>query len=181
MIARPAKPVSSAAVKNKWPWILLTLAALAFAWLLFGPTGGVKRSYINGLEHFNQMPNREFILQRDAYIFKDDRRDSAYPYIATAEEYPGLPATVSPAQHNTTHGSLRILDSVKIGTRFRLVSVRRDETKNSAEITYEILLENDAQRAYPRLDALFLLDPVHTDLTRPPLFLPRLVAERDKT
>lgn len=167
--------------RNVSLWALGVIAAAAFLWLLFGPTGGVKRSYINGLEHFNQMPNREYILQRDAYVFKDDRRDSAYPYLATAAEYPGLPVVVSADQVGAKIGSVRILDTVKVGDRFRLVSVRLDETKNFAEITYEILLENDATRAYPRLDALFLLDPNHTDLTRPPPFLPRLVAERDKT
>ena len=165
----------------KYKWLWFALVALAFGWLLFGPTGGVKRSYINGLEHFNQMPNREYLLQRDAYIFKDDQRDSAYPYLATAAEYPGLPAIVSADQVGATFGSLRILDTVKIGERFRLVSVRLDETKTSAEITYEILLENDTTRTHPRPDAFFLLDPAHTDLTRQPAFLPRLAAERDKT
>lgn len=167
--------------RNVSLWALVLLAAVGFGWLLFGPTGGVKRSYINGLEHFNQMPNREYILQRDAYIFKDDQRDSAYPYLATPAEYPGLPATVTADQIGARFGSLRILDTVAIGERFRVVSVRLDETKTSSEITYEVLLEDDAARAYPRLDAFFLLDSTHTDLTRPPAFLPRLVAERDKT
>ena len=53
---------------------------------------------------------------------------------------------------------VRLLDTVRTGSRFKIVSVRRDESRTGTAVTFEILLLDEAERAYPRLDAFFLLD-----------------------
>lgn len=166
-------------MKIKWLWIFIALALGAAVYL--GTSDSTKRSYINGLPGFNQMPNREYIMQEAAYVFKDTDRDAPYPYISSPNERPGLPESVDQANVGKRFGSLRLLGTLPIGTRFRIVSVRKDETSDDASITYEILLEDPDAHQYPRLDAYFIVDHGDGSTDTPPPVLSRFAAPRDKT
>jgi len=71
---------------------------------------------------------------------------------------PALPAEVDAKYIEAELPGVRILDIVRTGSRFKLVSVRRDESRSGTSITFEILFMDEADRKYPRLDAFYLLD-----------------------
>jgi hypothetical protein len=54
--------------------------------------------------------------------------------------------------------NIRILDVLHVGDHFRIVSVRRDQAPKATTITFEILLQDEATRKYPRLDAFWIMD-----------------------
>ncbi len=166
-------------MKLMWLGILVVLGLGGV--IFFGAHGGSKHSYINGLPGFNEMPNREYITQKTAYVFKDDGRESSYPYIASVNERPELPGSSDNANVGMKIGSLRILDILPIGTRFRIISVRKDESSAETSITYEILLDRADEREYPRLDAYYIVDHGNGSTDTPPPVLGRFAAPRDKT
>ncbi|HEX2101699.1 MAG TPA: hypothetical protein VHF69_13585 [Candidatus Synoicihabitans sp.] len=149
-------------------WILIVMAIVGAGAFVYQQRNATKVSYVNGLAAYNRLPNQEYIFQRDCYIFKLRDMESAYPYVGTREIVPALPEKVEPALVGKTVGDARILDVVRVGDRFRIVSVRREKSRKSSFVTFEILLENEAARKYPRLDAYFILQhPADGEETAP--------------
>ncbi len=166
-------------------WIFIGLATLATVSFVLWQRSGTKTEYINGLPLYRDLPGQEYILQQDCYLFKLDAHDTAYPLIgANAAGIPmrvaELPELVSAAQVGTTARGVRILDTCKAGSRFRIVSVRRERSPDSTRITFEVLLENEAERKYPRLDAYYIMDHSPESQGRAPSILPEFAARRVK-
>jgi hypothetical protein len=65
---------------------------------------------------------------------------------------------VDPKHLNADHPAGRIIDVVRTGSRFKLVSVRRDESRHGMSISFELLFVDEAERKYPRIDAYFIMD-----------------------
>lgn len=161
-------------------WIPLVFLLIVLAVIGYNRFYGVKTSYINGLPAYSHLPGQEYIFQEDCYIFKLTDRDTSYPLVGNRRTVPALPADVRTEAVGTTVGGVRLLDVVSTGTRFRIVSVRRDESRRGTLITFEILLQNEQQRAYPRLDAEFLLDATPTARGEAPRILPEYAVARVK-
>ena len=139
-------------------WLLAaTLAAvvLAFAYLQLH---SVKTTYVNGLAPYTNLPGLEYVLEKDCYIFKFKAKDTDWPLIGSHLSVPDLPPDVSPARIGAELPSVRIYDVIHVGDRFRIVSVRRDESRTSSQVTFEILLQDESTRKYPRLDAFWIMD-----------------------
>lgn len=141
-----------------YKWVL-ALGALALATVLvISQRNAVKSAYVNGLVPYNKLPGRQFVFERDCYIFKSASRPTDYPLVAANATVPALPAEVDGKLVGTSRPDVRILDVVRTGTRFKIVSVRRDQSRTKTEITLEIYLLEENERTFPRLDAFFLLD-----------------------
>jgi hypothetical protein len=141
-------------------WFLATVGlALVVAFTLW-QRDAVKTSYVNGLAQYNRLPGREYIFERDCYIFKfsDRARDTSYPLVGAHATVPELPAEVAGAKIGAALPGVRLLDIVRTGARFKIISVRRDESRRGTSVTFEILFMDEAERKYPRLDAYWLLD-----------------------
>jgi hypothetical protein len=73
------------------------------------------------------LPGREYFLERDCYLFKFRRENSDWPLIASRlSPFHALPDSVD--QPRTSAAIFEVSassTSVKAGTRFRIVSVRR--------------------------------------------------------
>lgn len=161
-------------------WFLALAAAVFLAGFVYWQRQAVKVSYVNGLATYNKLPGREYIFQRDCYIFALTDRRSSWPFVGDHEVVPELPATFDPAQINQSRPHLRIIDSVRTGSRFKLVSVRRDESRTGSAISFEIIFLDEADRKYPRLDTFFIMD--HSPETRgeAPSILEKYAVERVK-
>lgn len=139
-------------------WVIAFATILLVAALAVWQRNSVKTSYVNGLAQYNKLPGREFIFERDCYVFKLASHPTDYPLVAAHATVPELPATVEDKLVGTKQSGVRLLDTVHTGSRFKIVSVRRDESRTGTAVTFEILLLDEAERVYPRLDAFFLLD-----------------------
>ena len=144
-------------------WFLAVLIAAVIVAFVYYQRHSVKTSYVNGLMPYSRIPGREYILEHDCYVFKTKDRDTSYPLIgANLPGAPvgslGLPTEVTEKAISTALPNLRILDVVRSGARFKVVSVRRDESRAGTQITFEILLLDEAERRYPRLDAFWIMD-----------------------
>lgn len=150
-------------------WLIIAaaivLAALGVTWQL----NTTKISYVNGLDAYAQLPNQEFILVRDCYVFAWRQPiATAYPLLGVnspevAARVSALPETVSAAalQQHAGDEVVRLMDVIPQGTRFRLLSVRREESRRAGTvISYEIKLLDDVDRAYQRIDIRPILLPV---------------------
>lgn len=150
---------------SKW---LLAVALVVLAGLtLWWQVNTTKISYVNGLERYADRPNREFILERDCYVF------AWREHIATANPLlgvnaPEVPTSVAALPREVTRDNIgrefplvRIIDVIPKGTRFRLLSVRREESRRTGTfITYEITCLDDVDRPYKRTDIRPILLPV---------------------
>jgi hypothetical protein len=161
-------------------WIAIALSVSLILALVIWERQKPKVSYVNGLPAYNHLPGREYVVQENCYIFRFTDRDTSYPLIGSHATVPALPPEVSAELVGRTFGNVRLLDTIPVGDRFRIVSVRREETRRRTLITFEILLQNDAERRYPRLDAEFILDHTPTHEGRAPEILPRYAAARVK-
>lgn len=160
----------------KWIVGLLLLAFVGgFYWY---ESGSVKSSYVNGLPEYRSLPNRQYILEQDCYIFKLLGHNTDWPLVGTHDQVPDLPAEVSARNVGATFAGVRIIDVARVGSQFKLMSVRRDEARRGTTITFEILFADEADRMYPRLDAYYLLDHTPEAGGRPPTFLERAVVPR---
>jgi hypothetical protein len=139
-------------------WIIAAVAAIIFAGILYWQSQAAKVSYVNGLPAYSSLPGREYFLERDCYLFKFKKAGSDWPLIATRATVPALPESVDPRNIGADFPEVRILDVVKAGTRFRIVSVRRTESGASTSISFEILLGDEVSFKYPRVDAYWILD-----------------------
>jgi hypothetical protein len=139
-------------------WLLAALAVALIAAYVLWQRNSVKTSYVNGLPPYTNLPGRDFILERDCYIFKFKSRDSDWPYVASHASVPELPAEVTEANVGGDFPDARILGVLRVGDHFRIASVRRDEGRAGTRITFEVALSNESTRPYPRLDAYWIMD-----------------------
>ena len=168
---------------NRWIWI--SVFALAVTALVLWQRSGTKTAYVNGLPEYNTLPGREYIFQRDCYLFKWKDRNTSYPLVGahipgSAYSVPELPQAVDPKNIGTSTEKVRILDVVRSGSRFKIISVRREQSRRETTITFEILFMDEAERKYPRMDAFHILD--HTPEARgaAPQIVTDYAAERVK-
>ena len=159
-------------------WLLAAAAAVLLAGYVYWQRQSVKTTYVNGLAPYTGLAGREYILERDCYIFKLKGSDSDWPYVASHATVPDLPADVDAKNIGTDTPGARLLDIVTVGTHFRIVSVRRDQKGDKTTITYEILLADEATRKYPRVDALYMLDHTAEDPNSPPSIVPDYAVPR---
>lgn len=146
---------------NKWIIGLIAIAAVVA--IVIWQRGSTKTAYVNGLPEYTNLPNREYIFERDCYIFKLKKRDTSYPLVGAnapdlAAYVPELPKEVRADFVGKELAGVRILDLVKAGSRFKIISVRREQTRENTTITFEVLMIDEADRRYPRLDAYYILD-----------------------
>lgn len=143
--------------------VLLVLAGLGLRWQL----NTTKISYVNGLDAYAQLPNQEFILVTDCYVFAWHQAiATAYPLLGVnasgvAASVPALPREVAVDRVGRDDPSVRLMDVIPKGTRFRLLSVRREESRRTGTlISYEIKFLDDVDRPYQRVDIRPILLPV---------------------
>lgn len=144
-------------------WIPLTVGALLLSGFIYWQLNETKTAYVNGLPLYNRLPGREFVFERGCYVFKFKHHDTDWPLIGanapgSLQSVAALPAEVSPKYVGAELPAVRILDVVHVGDRFRIVSVRRDTDRRATKITFEIMFANESTRAYPRVDAYWIMD-----------------------
>jgi hypothetical protein len=166
-----------------WKWLLVTAAAVLLAGFIYWQANSVKTTYVNGLPQYTRLPGREFIFERDCYIFKLKGHDTVWPLVGAnvpraAVSVPELPAEVSPRFIGADLPAVRILDIAHTGDRFRIVSVRRDVSRRATQITFEIVFLNVDRRLYPRLDAYWIMDHTPEQRDEAPAIMPDYAVER---
>jgi hypothetical protein len=159
-------------------WVLALLCAVLIAGFVYWQRQGVKVSYVNGLPTYSALPNREYIFQRDCYLFTLDDRSSSWPYVCDHAVVASLPADVDPKHLSVNYPGGRLIDVVRTGSRFKLVSVRRDESRHGTSISFELLFVDEDQRKYPRIDAYFIMDHTPEARGEAPSLLPAYAVER---
>ena len=141
---------------KKWTLAFLVLA-LVVAFYLWR-RDAVRISYVNGLAAYTSLPGKEYILERDCYIFKFKSRQPDWPYLASHLSVPDLPETVEEKNIGIALPNVDILDVARTGSHFKIVSVRRDESRTKVSITFEVLFTNENEREYARVDLYWMLD-----------------------
>jgi hypothetical protein len=145
-------------------WIIvLGLGALTIAFVLF-TRNTIKVAYVNGLAPYTQLPGQEYFFERDCYIFKLKDHPTDWPLVGSQVTVAALPAVVEPKNVRADLPGVRILDIVKVGERFKIASVRRDQQGDRTRITFELLLTDESVHPYPRIDAYWIMD--HTPEAR---------------
>ena len=139
-------------------WLLAALAAVLIAGFVYLQLHSVKTTYVNGLPPYTTLPGLEYIVERDCYVFKFKDRNSDWPLLGTKDTVPDLPAEVLASNVGADFPAVRILDVIHVGDHFRIASVRRDESRTGTTVTFEVLLQDEASRKYPRLDVFWILD-----------------------
>lgn len=161
-------------------WILAAAAAIILAGLFYWQSRAEKVSYVNGLPAYTSLPGQEYFLEQDCYLFKFKKRNSDWPLIAARETVPALPEAVDAKNIGAELPDVRILDVIKSGTRFRVVSVRRTESRTSSSISLEILLGDEVSFKYPRVDAYWILDHSPEKEGKAPRVMPDYAVPRFK-
>src|SRR5450631_1626062 len=96
-------------------WLLAAIIAAALAGFAFLQFRSVKTSYVNGLAPYTNLPGREYVLQRDAYIFKFRDHDTDWPLIGARDTVPDLPSEVKESNVGADLPKVRILGALKTG------------------------------------------------------------------
>lgn len=142
--------------------VLLVLAGLGVHWQL----NTTKISYVNGLDAYVHLPNQEFILVQDCYVFAWRKPiATAYPLLgvnspAATATVAALPREVAAVHLGKADPVVRLMDVIPQGTRFRLLSVRREESRRAGTvISYEIKFLDEVDRPYQRVDIRPILLP----------------------
>jgi hypothetical protein len=164
-------------------WILAAVVALLLAGFIYWQSNSVKTTYVNGLPQYTRLPGREFIFERDCYIFKFKAHDTVWPLVGAnvpgaAISVPELPAEVSPKYVGADLPAVRILDIAHTGDRFRIVSVRRDASRRATQVTFEIVFLNVDGRFFPRLDAYWIMNHAPEQHDAAPAIFPDYAVER---
>jgi hypothetical protein len=139
-------------------WLIAAALAVLLAGYVYWTRHSVKTTYVNGLAAYTGIAGREYILERDCYIFKFKARDTSWPLLGAQATVPELPADVKESNIGGDFPAVRILGIVRTGDRFRIASVRRDASRTEQRVTFEIVLVDEVTRPYPRLDAYAMLD-----------------------
>lgn len=164
-------------------WVPLgALAAVLIALFVYSQLNAVKVSYVNGLPEYEHLPGREYIFQRDCYLFNFKRAPADWPLVGanvpgSAMSVPELPAEVSPRYVGADLPAVRIIDLVRIGDRARITSVRREESRHGTKISFLLLFSNEAERRYPRMDAYWIMDHTPEARGEAPFILPDYAVE----
>jgi hypothetical protein len=153
-------------------WVLIAALACLVAAYAFWQRNAVKTSYVNGLAPYTNLPGRDYILQQDCYIFKLKHRSSDWPFLGTHAVAPELPEAVRDSLVGTETEGARILGVLKVGDHFKVVSVRRDQSRTQTVISFEVILADESTRRYPRLDAYWIMDHSGDNQGLPPSILP---------
>lgn len=151
----------------KWPIavMLAVLAGLGLWWQV----NTTKISYVNGLVTYADLPNREYILVLDCYVFAwKERIATAYPLLGVNSPDAKSSVAELPVEVNqitlSKHANdpvVRLMDIIPQGTRFRLLSVRREQSRRAGTvISYEIKFLDEVDRPYQRVDIRPVLLPV---------------------
>lgn len=140
----------------KWALAAVVIAFAGF--MIYLRMTSVKTMYVNGLPPYTTLPGREFILEHDCYIFKFRTQDTDWPLIGAKDTVPDLPADVKASNVGLKMPTVRILDVLRVGDHFKIISVRRDQAPGKTTISFEILLKDEDSRKYPRLDAFWIMD-----------------------
>jgi hypothetical protein len=153
-------------------WFLLAVTVALIAGLYVWQHHSTKTAYVNGLPLYRDLPNSQFIFERDCYIFKLKSRDTDWPLVADHSVVADLPEAVSASNIGADLPGVRILDVAHIGDRFKIVSVRQDTRPSGTHISFEILFLDEASRKYGRLDADLIMDHSPEARGLPPTLLP---------
>lgn len=148
-------------------WLLIAAAVLLAGLGLHWQLNTTKISYVNGLEPYDVMPGREYILQHDCYVFawREDPT-SGFPLLGCGHPDVRNRVAALPAESARSHvgrelEQVRIVDLIPRGTRLLITSVRREESRRAGTvITYEAKLLDDLDRPYQKVDLRPLLLPV---------------------
>jgi hypothetical protein len=147
-------------------WIIAVVCAALLGWFLWFQANTTKISYVNGLSPYDVMPGREYILQHDCYVFAWRKEiGTSYPLLGVnlpgaAGSVDALPREVSVEQLGRSQPLVRLMDVIPKGTRFRLLSVRREQSRRIGTfISYEIKFLDDVDRPYQRVDIRPILQP----------------------
>ena len=160
-------------------WLLAAvLALIGIVSVLLLRSGGTKSAYVNGLAAYNTLPNREYILERDCYIFTLKDRPNDWPYMGSSLTVPGLPAVVDEKSVGADIPGIRIIDVARTGSHFRIGSVRRDTSKTGVTVTFEVLFTDEADRKYARVDTFWMLDHTPEKEGLAPRFIDAYAVER---
>jgi hypothetical protein len=148
-------------------WIIATACVALLGWFAWFQIHAVKISYVNGLDRYAHLPNQEYILEQDCYVFAwREHIDTAYPLLGVNApgvrvSVPALPREVTRANLGKDFPAVRLMDIIPKGTRFLVVSVRREEKRGHPTlISYEIKLLDQVDRPFLRVDIRPLLLPV---------------------
>lgn len=142
-------------------WFIAAVCVVLLGWFIWFQVNTVKISYVNGLAPYDVMPGREYILQHDCYVFAwHDRKSIATANPLLGVNLPGartsldaLPREVSREKIGQSLPLVRLMDVIPQGTRFRLLSVRREESRRAGTfISYEVTFLDEVERPYPRTD-----------------------------
>lgn len=150
-------------------WLIIAAAAVLVILGAVWQLNTTKISYVNGLDAYAHLPNQEFILVKDCYVFAwREPIATAYPLLGvnapgTTANVAALPREVSAASLARHAGDpvVRLMDVIPQGTRFRLLSVRREENRRTGTvISYEVKFLDEVDRPYQRVDIRPVLLPV---------------------
>lgn len=153
-------------------WLIIAgavvLAVVGAIWQL----NTTKISYVNGLDEYAHLPNQEYILVKDCYVFAW-RKPIATAYPLLGVNAPEVTAATAALPREVSQSMLarfaddpvvRLMDVIPQGTRIRLLSVRREESRQVGTIiSYEIKLLDEVDRPYQRVD----IRPILLPATRP--------------
>jgi hypothetical protein len=139
-------------------WLLAAVVAALVAGAVYLQLSSVKTTYVNGLTPYTTFPGRGYILEKDCYIFKLRSHATDWPLVGAHETVPELPAEVKEANVGADLPGVRILGVLRMGDHFRIASVRRDESRAGTTVSFEVALDNESSRKYPRLDAFWIMD-----------------------
>lgn len=148
-------------------WLLFAFVAIVAAFAIWWQLNTTKISYVNGLEPYDVMPGREYILQFDCYVFAwRENPTSGFPLLGCNHPDVRNRVIALPAENARTYvgrelEQVRIVDLIPRGTRLLLTSVRREESRRAGTvITYEAKFLDDLDRPYQKVDLRPLLLPV---------------------
>jgi len=148
----------------KWlPAIVLVVLLALFVRFQLNTT---KISYVNGLPPYDVMPGRDYVLQCDCYVFAWHKSiATAYPLLGVnlpgaRTSLPVLPREVREDLVGTAQPLVRLMNAIPKGTRFKILSVRREESRQTGTfISYEIKFLDEIDRPYQRIDIRPILLP----------------------
>ncbi|MEI6106017.1 MAG: hypothetical protein WCR49_03295 [Opitutae bacterium] len=147
-------------------WLIPVGGLILAGWFAWFQLNTTKISYVNGLAPYDVMPGREYILQHDCYVFAWHKSiATAYPLLgvnhpAVRTSLAALPKDVRADLVGTPQPLVRLMNMIPQGTRFKLLSVRREQSRRTGTfISYEIKFLDEVDRPYQRIDIRPLLLP----------------------
>ncbi len=144
--------------------VILVAIAVAAVWWQINTT---KIAYVNGLDAYAAMPNKEYVLEKDCYVFALRKHiATAHPLLGlnapgVPTSCPDLPVEVTRANVGQVLPNVRLMDVIPHGTHFRILSVRSEQSRREGLfISYEITFLDDVERPYQRIDLRKIQLPV---------------------